>query len=207
AKGVVHAAVHLDQTVSNLVKLNTPEGQINFGLAAYYKGKQVQQQWNNGSLNDRAELAGAGAGELLQLLGGEVTEVGKVGEVSKIAEVSEDVGRSADAGLAAEEAADVGISELPNQIHHFATNKNSIFTKQMSAIAKKYGLDLDEAWNKASLPHLGRHPNAYHNFVLEGMQRASMEAGENQNQFLQLFDKYVKQPVFQNPNLLRKSGW
>ncbi|MDE3184497.1 MAG: hypothetical protein KGM16_13850, partial [Bacteroidota bacterium] len=46
AKGVVHAAVHLDQTVSNLVKLNTPEGQINFGLAAYYKGKQVQQQWN-----------------------------------------------------------------------------------------------------------------------------------------------------------------
>ncbi|MDE3181941.1 MAG: hypothetical protein KGM16_00870, partial [Bacteroidota bacterium] len=90
AKGVVHAAVHLDQTVSNLVKLNTPEGQINFGLAAYYKGKQVQQQWNTGSLNDRAELAGAAGGELLQLFGG---EVGKVGEISKIAEVSEDVGK------------------------------------------------------------------------------------------------------------------
>lgn len=97
--------------------------------------------------------------------------------------------------------------ELPSQIHHFATNKHSVFTNQMSTIAKKYSLDLDGAWNKAAMPHLGRHPNAYHKFVLQGMERASLEAGGNQARFLQLFDKYVKQAVLQNPNLLRKLGW
>lgn len=97
--------------------------------------------------------------------------------------------------------------ELPTQIHHFATNKNSVFTKQMSAIAEKYGLDLNGAWNKAAMPHLGRHPNDYHKFVLQGMEQAGREAGGNQAKFLQLFDQYVKQPVLQNPSLLRKSGW
>jgi hypothetical protein len=97
--------------------------------------------------------------------------------------------------------------ELPTQIHHFATNKHSRFTKQMEAIAEKYGLDLNGGWNKAAMPHLGRHPNEYHEFVLQGMQKAATEAGGDQAKFLQLFDRYVKQPVLQNPNLLRKSGW
>jgi hypothetical protein len=100
-----------------------------------------------------------------------------------------------------------GASNLPTQIHHFATNKHSVFTKQMNAIAQKYGLDLNGSWNKAAMPHLGRHPNEYHKFVLQGMERASLEAGSNQAKFLQLFDQYVKQPVLQNPNLLRKSSW
>jgi RHS repeat-associated protein len=104
-------------------------------------------------------------------------------------------------------AAKKGASSLPTQIHHFATNKHSVFTKQMSAIAQKYGLNLNGAWNKAAMPHLGRHPNEYHKFVLEGMERASLEAGSHQAKFLQLFDQYVKQPILQNPNLLRKSGW
>lgn len=101
-KGVAHAAVHLDKTVISLVKLNTTEGQINMGLAAYNKGKEVQQQWKNGSLNDKAEIVGAGVGEIVQLFGREVSEVGKVGEISKVAEVSEDVGRVAEAGELAE---------------------------------------------------------------------------------------------------------
>jgi len=77
----------------------------------------------------------------------------------------------------------------------------------MGDIAKQYGLDLNGAWNKAALPHLGRHPEAYHKFVYQNMQRAATEAGGNQAKLLQLFDQYVKQPVLQNPNLLRKSGW
>jgi hypothetical protein len=32
-------------------------------------------------------------------------------------------------------------------------------------------------------------------------------ANGSQTQFLKLFDSYVKQPVIQNPGLLRKSGW
>jgi len=98
-------------------------------------------------------------------------------------------------------------SKLPTQIHHFATNKHSYYTKQMGEIAKRYGLDLNGSWNKAAMPHLGRHPKAYHEFVLRGMQDAATGAGGNQAKFLQLFDQYVKQPVLQNPSLLRKSGW
>lgn len=44
------------------------------------------------------------------------------------------------------------------QIHHFATNKSKKYTAALSKIAEKYGLDLDGAWNRASLPHAGRLP-------------------------------------------------
>jgi len=77
----------------------------------------------------------------------------------------------------------------------------------MAEIADEFGLSLNGAWNKQALPHLGRHPNEYHNFVLEGMQKAKAGSGGSQAQFLNLFDQYVKQPVIQNPGLLRKSGW
>lgn len=77
----------------------------------------------------------------------------------------------------------------------------------MAKIASKYNLKLSGEWNKAALPHLGRHPNAYHDFVYDGMQRASIQAGNDKTKFLKLFDEYVKQPVIKNPNLLRKAGW
>lgn len=96
---------------------------------------------------------------------------------------------------------------LPTQIHHFATNKSKTFTPRMAEIADEFGLSLDGGWNKQALPHLGRHPNKYHNFVLEGMRNAKAGAGGSQAEFLYLFDQYVKQPVIQNPGLLRKSGW
>lgn len=98
-------------------------------------------------------------------------------------------------------------SNLPLQIHHFATNKHSVWTPRMESVAQQFGLELNGAWNKAALPHLGRHPNEYHQFVFQNMQRAASEAGSSQAKFLLLFDQYVKQPVLQNPNLLRKSGW
>lgn len=99
------------------------------------------------------------------------------------------------------------LRSLPMQIHHFATNKSKTFTPAMEKIAEKYGLKLDDMWNKRSLPHLGRHPNAYHQFVLDGMRRAHKEAKGNVDAFLSGFDKYVIQPVVNNPELLRKSGW
>jgi A nuclease family of the HNH/ENDO VII superfamily with conserved AHH len=98
-------------------------------------------------------------------------------------------------------------SNLPNQIHHFATNKNKVFTPEMAKVADEFGLKLNEAWNKQLLPHLGRHPNDYHKFVLQNMRRAASESGGKQTEFLRLFDQYIKQPVIQNPTLLRKSGW
>ena len=53
----------------------------------------------------------------------------------------------------------------PNQVHHFATNKSKKYTSQFENITKKYGLDLDDDWNKALMPHQGRHPYAYHDML------------------------------------------
>jgi len=96
---------------------------------------------------------------------------------------------------------------LPSQMHHFATNKNQTYTQAMEDIANSFGLDLDTVWNKELLPHLGRHPNDYHEFVLRGMEMAAEKAGGNTVRFLELFEKFVKDPVRQNPSLLRKIGW
>jgi RHS repeat-associated protein len=98
-------------------------------------------------------------------------------------------------------------SGLPNQEHHYSTNKSTKYTPRMKKIADKYGLDLDETWNKDILPHLGRHPELYHEFVLENMTRAASEAGNDFPRFLELFEKYVKKPIKGNPDLLRKKGW
>jgi hypothetical protein len=98
-------------------------------------------------------------------------------------------------------------SELPMQIHHFATNKHSFFTPQMEAITSKFGLSLNGAWNKQLMPHLGRHPHAYHRFVLKAMQDASVKSMGNQATFLKYFDQNVIQQVVNNPQLLRKAGW
>ncbi len=158
----------------------------------------AEGDWALGSLN---LLAGAGDFASLGLLGYAPVQ----GMLSPAAESStaaplESLGRD---GIDVAE----GEGDLPEQVHHFATDKNKIFTPQMEAIADKYGLDLDDAWNKELLPHLGRHPNSYHNFVLQGMQRAALEAGSNQKKFLELFELYVKQPIRNNPALLRAAGW
>ena len=39
------------------------------------------------------------------------------------------------------------------------------------------------------------------------MERAAREAGDDAAKFKRLFDKYVKQPVRDNPDLLRRKGW
>lgn len=82
----------------------------------------------------------------------------------------------------------------------------------MKAIARKYGLGLDGDWNKEMLPHQGRHPNDYHRFVLEEMQNADAIASRaprwtRKKIFLEEFEKRVKNPVRENPDLLRKIGW
>ena len=46
-----------------------------------------------------------------------------------------------------------GTTTKPNQVHHYATNKSKTYTPQLEEIANRYGLDLDDAWNKDLLPH------------------------------------------------------
>jgi len=114
-----------------------------------------------------------------------------------------------DAAKASEDAvsAEKGGKNLPDQAHHFATNKNKDYTPGFKEIADQYGLDLNKEWNKEVMPHLGRHPNDYHDFVEAGMSQAAREAGKDKEKFLKLYEEYVKKPIRDNPDLLRKSGW
>ena len=65
---------------------------------------------------------------------------------------------------------------------------------------------MDGEWNKELLPHQGRHPYDYHDFVVEQMSKAARAAGRNKNEFLKQFDKLVKEPIRKNPYLLSKIG-
>ncbi len=94
----------------------------------------------------------------------------------------------------------------PNQVHHFATDKNKTYTQQFKDIASNYGLDLDGDCNKESLPHQGRHPNAYHKYILDNMQKFDKIANGDKKKFLELFDK-MKQSIIKNPSMLYKDYW
>jgi hypothetical protein len=93
--------------------------------------------------------------------------------------------------------------QKPLQNHHFATNKHSFYKDRMQEVIDKYGLKLEEDWNKEILPHLGRHTEAYHDEVLRRLQRAAQEAGNDKEKFLELYEEYVKKWVRQNPEVMQ----
>ena len=94
----------------------------------------------------------------------------------------------------------------PNQVHHYATNKNKVYTPQFEEVAKKYGLNLDDTWNKDLLPHQGRHPNAYHNYVLDSMKQFDEVAQGNKEVFMKLYEN-MKKCIQSNPDMLYKNYW
>ncbi|WP_412097465.1 AHH domain-containing protein [Campylobacter lari] len=89
------------------------------------------------------------------------------------------------------------------QTHHIATDKNKRFTKEFQKITKKYGLKLDGDWNKVKMPHRGRHPNEYHEYILEKMSKIDKIARGDKNKFLKEFEK-LKEEIKNNPALLHK---
>lgn len=99
-----------------------------------------------------------------------------------------------------------GTTTKPNQVHHFASNKSKKYTSQFESITKKYGLDLDGDWNKQSMPHQGRHPYAYHDYVLDNMQKFDRIANRDKTKFLKLYDQ-MKQKIINNPEMLYKDYW
>ena len=94
----------------------------------------------------------------------------------------------------------------PIQDHHFATNKNPKYTPRFNKIVSRYGLDLDDDWNIGSMRHQGRHPNEYHEYVLQKMLDFDSIANGDKNKFLQLFEG-LKQEIMNNPDMLRKYYW
>ena len=91
--------------------------------------------------------------------------------------------------------------------HHFATNKNKQYTPEMEAIVGRYNLDLNGDWNIGKLPHRGRHPNNYHQWVLENIREINKMSNMNQTEFIRLFQEKVIIPVSNNPDMLYKRYW
>jgi RHS repeat-associated protein len=135
-----------------------------------------------------------------------------MGEYGALAETGEDVLKGADElgeflSKGAGEAEDaVSASSKPNQVHHFATNKSKKYTQQLDNIASKYELDLDDEWNKELMPHQGRHPYAYHDYVLDQMSKFDSIAKGDKDKFLKLYDQ-MKQKIISNPDMLTKDYW
>ncbi|MGN1163119.1 MAG: AHH domain-containing protein [Christensenellales bacterium] len=94
----------------------------------------------------------------------------------------------------------------PLQEHHYLTNKSKRYTMKFKEITDKYELDLDEKWNKELLPHQGRHPYAYHNYMLEKIKQIDSVANGNTKKFLRMFKK-VKQEIRKKPEMLYKNYW
>jgi len=94
----------------------------------------------------------------------------------------------------------------PLQIHHFLTNKNKNFTPRFEDITNKYGLKLNDDWNKAKMPHQGRHPNDYHRYMLNEIRKIDNIAKGDKNMFLDLFSK-IKTKIIKNPDMLYKKYW
>ncbi len=99
-----------------------------------------------------------------------------------------------------------GSGTKPEQLHHFATDKNTTYTPQFEKIANKYGLDLDDPWNKEYMPHQGRHPNEYHEYVLDNMIEFDKIAQGDKNIFIKLYEK-MKVHIIDNPDMLYKDYW
>ena len=145
-----------------------------------------------GHLDDAVDIARAA-----DKAGGSAKAAGKAGKAGK------SVG---ELGKYVDEAVESGTSTKPNQVHHYATNKSRTYTLQLEEIANRYGLDLGDAWNKDLLPHQGRHPNAYHEYVLDSMKQFDNIAQGNKDIFLKLFDN-LKNNVKSNPDMLYKDYW
>ena len=101
----------------------------------------------------------------------------------------------------------VELNDKPLQMHHFLTNKNKKYTPLFKNIVEKYGLDLNDQWNKELLPHLGRHPNEYHQWLLKELQIIDMIPDMNQKLFLHYFEINIRQPIINNPSMLYKQYW
>lgn len=95
----------------------------------------------------------------------------------------------------------------PEQVHHYATDKSKTYTQSFKDITDKYDFNLDADWNKELLPHQGRHPNAYHDFVLDEMRNIDNVAQGNKDIFLDLYESEIKCIVRENPDMLYSNYW
>lgn len=110
---------------------------------------------------------------------------------------------------AAEEDVLLDQLDLPDQDHHFVTDKNKTHTDDFQEIIDTVdpGHTLNESWNKEVMPHRGRHPGALWVWLKKRLEQVADEADQDWSRFIDLFDRYIKGPVLENPLMLRKVWW
>ena len=96
-----------------------------------------------------------------------------------------------------------GGKSKPFQRHHFATDKNKTYTPKFEKIVRNYGLKLNDDWNIELLPHQGRHPNNYHEWVLHHMNIIEQRA-VTRGDFIKLFREKIIEPIRLEPERLYK---
>lgn len=68
-------------------------------------------------------------------------------------------------------------------------------------------MNLNDEWNKELLPHQGRHPNQYHEFILDEMTNIDNVANGDIDIFLELYESNVRSVVRDNSDMLYKNYW
>ena len=168
---------------------------------SYVAGKQMT--WR-----DAIKIAGKGAldGAFLNGIGQSIAGVERILSNNKAGIKKFYVDETGSVKIDGVSSGKSGSVTKPNQVHHYATNKSKTYTPQLEEIANRYELDLDDAWNKDLLPHQGRHPNAYHEYVLDSMKQFDNIAQGDKDIFLKLFDN-LKNNVKSKPDMLYKDYW
>ncbi|KXT70545.1 AHH domain-containing protein [Streptococcus cristatus] len=133
-----------------------------------------------------------------------VDAVNDASKATKAADKASDAARVVDK---VDDVKDANKVNKPLQMHHYATNKSKKYTAEFERIVQRYNLDLDEMWNKELLPHQGRHPNAYHEFVKDKLNFIDGVANGNQEIFLDLYEKEVRSIIRNNPDMLYSNYW
>jgi len=98
------------------------------------------------------------------------------------------------------------VEKLPNELHYMVSSINKEWTPIFEKIIAKYG-KLDDLWKRVDMPHKGRHPNAYHEWIADALQEIDRIANGNYNEFRRLFEKYIVKVVEENPWILKSSWW
>jgi hypothetical protein len=104
------------------------------------------------------------------------------------------------------------IANLGFQDHHILTDKYlkryPQWTEQFEDILENYdGLGINGEWNIINIPHAGSHAEEYHEWVYEELLRIDEIANGNEDEFLKLFDIYIKQHVLDNPLIIRREWY
>lgn len=84
----------------------------------------------------------------------------------------------------------VGKRNLPSiEKHHLLTNKNRNYSPLYEEVVNRYEMDLNDPVNIIEVPgHKGRHPNSYHNFMLDSIRELDSLANGNTELFNEGFE-------------------